>query len=99
MFFLSALPHSLLTSLSLSVCLCVSLSLSLCLCLSLCVSLRYEHTFELYSDSERLYLFGTDDPESHREWVKSITKVTADTCIITYLDVFERSRKSTQCVI
>ncbi|XP_062329835.1 arf-GAP with Rho-GAP domain, ANK repeat and PH domain-containing protein 1-like isoform X1 [Osmerus eperlanus] len=34
----------------------------------------YEHTFELYSDSERLYLFGTDDPESHREWVKSITK-------------------------
>ncbi|KAM3875362.1 LOW QUALITY PROTEIN: arf-GAP with Rho-GAP domain, ANK repeat and PH domain-containing protein 1 [Diretmus argenteus] len=35
---------------------------------------RYDHTFELYSDSERLYLFGTDDPESHKEWVKSIAK-------------------------
>ncbi|KAM3615695.1 uncharacterized protein V6R79_006329 [Siganus canaliculatus] len=34
----------------------------------------YEHTFELYSESERLYLFGTDDPDSHKEWVKSITK-------------------------
>uniref|UniRef100_UPI003AAFFC3D arf-GAP with Rho-GAP domain, ANK repeat and PH domain-containing protein 1 isoform X1 n=2 Tax=Centroberyx gerrardi TaxID=166262 RepID=UPI003AAFFC3D len=34
----------------------------------------YDHTFELYSDSERLYLFGTDDPDSHKEWVKSIAK-------------------------
>ncbi|XP_061775109.1 arf-GAP with Rho-GAP domain, ANK repeat and PH domain-containing protein 1-like isoform X1 [Nerophis ophidion] len=34
----------------------------------------YEHTFELYSESERLYLFGTDDPNSHKEWVKSIAK-------------------------
>ncbi|XP_075956073.1 arf-GAP with Rho-GAP domain, ANK repeat and PH domain-containing protein 1 isoform X2 [Anarhichas minor] len=34
----------------------------------------YEHTFELYSGSERLYLFGTDDPDSHKEWVKSIAK-------------------------
>ncbi|XP_052318774.1 arf-GAP with Rho-GAP domain, ANK repeat and PH domain-containing protein 1-like isoform X50 [Oncorhynchus keta] len=34
----------------------------------------YDHTFELYSYSERIYLFGTDDPDSHREWVKSITK-------------------------
>ncbi|CAL8361696.1 unnamed protein product [Merluccius merluccius] len=34
----------------------------------------YDHTFELYSDSDRLYLFGTDDPESHKEWVKSIAK-------------------------
>uniref|UniRef100_A0A8C5CAD0 ArfGAP with RhoGAP domain, ankyrin repeat and PH domain 1 n=1 Tax=Gadus morhua TaxID=8049 RepID=A0A8C5CAD0_GADMO len=34
----------------------------------------YDHTFELYSDSDRLYLFGTDDPESHREWVKSLAK-------------------------
>ncbi|KAF7666046.1 hypothetical protein LDENG_00118330 [Lucifuga dentata] len=32
----------------------------------------YEHTFELYS--ERLYLFGTDDAESHKQWVKSIAK-------------------------
>uniref|UniRef100_A0A3B4T2W6 ArfGAP with RhoGAP domain, ankyrin repeat and PH domain 1 n=2 Tax=Seriola dumerili TaxID=41447 RepID=A0A3B4T2W6_SERDU len=34
----------------------------------------YENTFELYSESERLYLFGTDDPDSHKEWVKSIAK-------------------------
>ncbi|XP_011616377.2 arf-GAP with Rho-GAP domain, ANK repeat and PH domain-containing protein 1 isoform X1 [Takifugu rubripes] len=32
----------------------------------------YNHTFEVYSD--RLYLFGTDDPESHKEWVNSIAK-------------------------
>lgn len=36
---------------------------------------RYDNTFELYSESERLYLFGTDDPDSHKEWVKSIAKV------------------------
>ncbi|XP_045929275.1 arf-GAP with Rho-GAP domain, ANK repeat and PH domain-containing protein 1-like isoform X1 [Micropterus dolomieu] len=34
----------------------------------------YEHSFELYSESERLYLFGTDQPDSHKEWVKSIAK-------------------------
>uniref|UniRef100_A0A665U0Q2 ArfGAP with RhoGAP domain, ankyrin repeat and PH domain 1 n=2 Tax=Echeneis naucrates TaxID=173247 RepID=A0A665U0Q2_ECHNA len=34
----------------------------------------YENTFELYSESERLYLFGTDDPCSHKEWVKSLAK-------------------------
>uniref|UniRef100_A0A671W1R6 ArfGAP with RhoGAP domain, ankyrin repeat and PH domain 1 n=1 Tax=Sparus aurata TaxID=8175 RepID=A0A671W1R6_SPAAU len=34
----------------------------------------YDHTFELYIESERLYLFGTDDPDSHKEWVKSIAK-------------------------
>uniref|UniRef100_A0A6Q2ZNU2 ArfGAP with RhoGAP domain, ankyrin repeat and PH domain 1 n=1 Tax=Esox lucius TaxID=8010 RepID=A0A6Q2ZNU2_ESOLU len=34
----------------------------------------FEYTFKLYSDSERLYLFGTDDPDSHKEWVKSISK-------------------------
>ncbi|XP_067307581.1 arf-GAP with Rho-GAP domain, ANK repeat and PH domain-containing protein 1 isoform X1 [Pseudorasbora parva] len=34
----------------------------------------YDHTFELYSDAERLYLFGTDKPEAMREWVKSIAK-------------------------
>ncbi|CAG6004924.1 unnamed protein product [Menidia menidia] len=34
----------------------------------------YEYTFELYSESERLYLFGTDDADSHKEWVKSIAK-------------------------
>ncbi|XP_077396625.1 arfGAP with RhoGAP domain, ankyrin repeat and PH domain 1 isoform X2 [Festucalex cinctus] len=34
----------------------------------------YEHTFELYSESDRLYLFGTDDANNHKEWVKSIAK-------------------------
>uniref|UniRef100_A0AAQ5Y7Y6 ArfGAP with RhoGAP domain, ankyrin repeat and PH domain 1 n=1 Tax=Amphiprion ocellaris TaxID=80972 RepID=A0AAQ5Y7Y6_AMPOC len=34
----------------------------------------YDCTFELYSESERLYLFGTDDPDSHKQWVKSIAK-------------------------
>ncbi|XP_016405487.1 arf-GAP with Rho-GAP domain, ANK repeat and PH domain-containing protein 1, partial [Sinocyclocheilus rhinocerous] len=34
----------------------------------------YDHTFELYSDAERLYLFGTDNPETMGEWVKSIAK-------------------------
>lgn len=34
----------------------------------------YNYTFELYTEAERLYLFGTDDAESHKEWVKSIAK-------------------------
>uniref|UniRef100_A0A8C1HWR1 Arf-GAP with Rho-GAP domain, ANK repeat and PH domain-containing protein 1 n=1 Tax=Cyprinus carpio carpio TaxID=630221 RepID=A0A8C1HWR1_CYPCA len=34
----------------------------------------YDYTFELYSEAERLYLFGTDNPEAMREWVKSIAK-------------------------
>uniref|UniRef100_A0A8C9WJJ9 ArfGAP with RhoGAP domain, ankyrin repeat and PH domain 1 n=1 Tax=Scleropages formosus TaxID=113540 RepID=A0A8C9WJJ9_SCLFO len=34
----------------------------------------YNHTFEIYSDSERLYLFGADNLETVKEWVKSITK-------------------------
>nr|XP_029508371.1 arf-GAP with Rho-GAP domain, ANK repeat and PH domain-containing protein 1-like [Oncorhynchus nerka] len=54
--------------------LSLTLSPSRSLSLSLSLSLSYDHTFELYSDSERIYLFGTDDPDSHREWVKSITK-------------------------
>nr|XP_040027553.1 arf-GAP with Rho-GAP domain, ANK repeat and PH domain-containing protein 1-like isoform X2 [Gasterosteus aculeatus aculeatus] len=45
-------------------------------CLAVDVPQRhgYDNTFELYSESERLYLFGTDDPDSHKEWVKSIAK-------------------------
>ncbi|XP_007564194.1 arf-GAP with Rho-GAP domain, ANK repeat and PH domain-containing protein 1 isoform X2 [Poecilia formosa] len=34
----------------------------------------YDFTFELYSESERIYLFGTDEPDSHKEWVKCIAK-------------------------
>lgn len=45
---------------------------------------RYDHTFELYSESERLYLFGTDDPDSHKEWVKSIAKVTTKYTLVSW---------------
>lgn len=34
----------------------------------------YDSTFEIYTKSERLYLFAADRPEEAREWVKSITK-------------------------
>ncbi|XP_063806663.1 arf-GAP with Rho-GAP domain, ANK repeat and PH domain-containing protein 1 [Pseudophryne corroboree] len=34
----------------------------------------YECTFEIYTKSERLYLFAAETPEEAREWVKSITK-------------------------
>lgn len=37
---------------------------------------RLEYTFELYSENERIYLFGTDDADSHKEWVKCLAKVT-----------------------
>ncbi|XP_009888208.1 PREDICTED: LOW QUALITY PROTEIN: arf-GAP with Rho-GAP domain, ANK repeat and PH domain-containing protein 1, partial [Charadrius vociferus] len=33
-----------------------------------------ESTFELYTESERLYLFGLESPDSAREWVKCIAK-------------------------
>uniref|UniRef100_A0A8D0GM19 ArfGAP with RhoGAP domain, ankyrin repeat and PH domain 1 n=1 Tax=Sphenodon punctatus TaxID=8508 RepID=A0A8D0GM19_SPHPU len=34
----------------------------------------FESTFEVYIESERLYLFGLESPEAAREWVKSIAK-------------------------
>nr|DBA32250.1 TPA: hypothetical protein GDO54_000056 [Pyxicephalus adspersus] len=34
----------------------------------------YDSTFEIYTKSERLYLFAADKQEEAREWVKSITK-------------------------
>ncbi|XP_024132463.1 arf-GAP with Rho-GAP domain, ANK repeat and PH domain-containing protein 1 isoform X3 [Oryzias melastigma] len=45
-----------------------------CLAVDLPEKHGYNYTFELYSESERLYLFGTSDPDSHKEWVKSIAK-------------------------
>ncbi|NWI23858.1 ARAP1 protein, partial [Sula dactylatra] len=33
-----------------------------------------ESTFEVYIESERLYLFGLENPSSAREWLKSIAK-------------------------
>uniref|UniRef100_H3AXP9 ArfGAP with RhoGAP domain, ankyrin repeat and PH domain 1 n=1 Tax=Latimeria chalumnae TaxID=7897 RepID=H3AXP9_LATCH len=35
---------------------------------------KFECTFEIYTDSERLYLFGSDSAETVKEWVKSIAK-------------------------
>ncbi|KAF7699680.1 hypothetical protein HF521_002638 [Silurus meridionalis] len=40
----------------------------------------YDHSFEIYSDSERLYLFGTDNPDCMKEWVKSIAKSFIPAC-------------------
>ncbi|KAK1210049.1 ARAP1 protein, partial [Pygoscelis papua] len=37
-------------------------------------SCRIESTFEVYIESERLYLFGLESPNSVREWLKSIAK-------------------------
>uniref|UniRef100_A0A3B4BBN1 Uncharacterized protein n=1 Tax=Periophthalmus magnuspinnatus TaxID=409849 RepID=A0A3B4BBN1_9GOBI len=52
-----------------------SLKASEIVCLSVgTISHGYNHTFELYTEAERLYLFGTDDPDSHKEWIKSIAK-------------------------
>ncbi|KAG8453192.1 hypothetical protein GDO86_004854 [Hymenochirus boettgeri] len=34
----------------------------------------FESTFEIYTQSERLYLFAAENPEEARKWVKSITK-------------------------
>nr|XP_023693749.1 arf-GAP with Rho-GAP domain, ANK repeat and PH domain-containing protein 1-like [Paramormyrops kingsleyae] len=34
----------------------------------------YEHTFEICTESDRLYLFGDDEPDTVREWIRSITK-------------------------
>ncbi|NXD85338.1 ARAP1 protein, partial [Halcyon senegalensis] len=39
------------------------------------LSCRIESTFEVYIESERLYLFGLESPDSAREWLKSIAKV------------------------
>uniref|UniRef100_A0A8D1K9S6 Arf-GAP with Rho-GAP domain, ANK repeat and PH domain-containing protein 1 n=1 Tax=Sus scrofa TaxID=9823 RepID=A0A8D1K9S6_PIG len=34
----------------------------------------FEHTFEVYTEGERLYLFGLENAELAREWVKCIAK-------------------------
>uniref|UniRef100_A0A4W5K9C0 ArfGAP with RhoGAP domain, ankyrin repeat and PH domain 1 n=1 Tax=Hucho hucho TaxID=62062 RepID=A0A4W5K9C0_9TELE len=34
----------------------------------------YGHSFELYHDSGRVYLFGEDSPDTVREWIKAIGK-------------------------
>ncbi|NXO31622.1 ARAP1 protein, partial [Cisticola juncidis] len=34
----------------------------------------HEGTFEVYTEADRLYLFGVESPDSAREWLKSIAK-------------------------
>ncbi|XP_026581433.1 arf-GAP with Rho-GAP domain, ANK repeat and PH domain-containing protein 1-like [Pseudonaja textilis] len=34
----------------------------------------YANTFEMYTEAERLYLFGLDNPKAIREWVKCLAK-------------------------
>lgn len=35
----------------------------------------FEHTFEVYTEGERLYLFGLEIAELAHEWIKCIAKV------------------------
>ncbi|NXF73215.1 ARAP1 protein, partial [Sclerurus mexicanus] len=39
-----------------------------------------ESTFEVYTEAERLYLFGLESPDSAREWLKSIAKSFVHPC-------------------
>ncbi|CAM9603823.1 unnamed protein product [Bubo scandiacus] len=39
-----------------------------------------ENTFEVYIESERLYLFGVESPNAAREWLKSIAKSFVHPC-------------------
>ncbi|NXF69977.1 ARAP1 protein, partial [Ciccaba nigrolineata] len=41
---------------------------------------RIENTFEVYIESERLYLFGLESPDAAREWLKSIAKSFVHPC-------------------
>lgn len=45
-----------------------------CLAVSSPAAHGFEHTFEIFTDSERLFMFGTDNADSIKEWVKSIAK-------------------------
>ncbi|XP_057277153.1 arf-GAP with Rho-GAP domain, ANK repeat and PH domain-containing protein 1 [Pezoporus wallicus] len=50
-----------------------------------------ENTFEVYTESERLYLFGLENPGSAREWLKSIAKSFVHPCAEELLALdFER---------
>uniref|UniRef100_A0A672V2P7 ArfGAP with RhoGAP domain, ankyrin repeat and PH domain 1 n=1 Tax=Strigops habroptila TaxID=2489341 RepID=A0A672V2P7_STRHB len=50
-----------------------------------------ENTFEVYMESERLYLFGLEKPDSAREWLKSIAKSFVHPCAEELLALdFER---------
>ncbi|NXA13152.1 ARAP1 protein, partial [Sapayoa aenigma] len=55
------------------------------------LSCRIENTFEVYTEAERLYLFGLESPDSAREWLKSIAKSFVHPCAEELLALdFER---------
>ncbi|NWS09744.1 ARAP1 protein, partial [Pachyramphus minor] len=50
-----------------------------------------EVTFEVYTEAERLYLFGLESPDSAREWLKSLAKSFVHPCAEELLALdFER---------
>ncbi|NWZ15689.1 ARAP1 protein, partial [Agelaius phoeniceus] len=67
-------------------------------CLSLCSCIAWhscsgphESTFEVYTEADRLYLFGLESPASAREWLKSIAKSFVHPCAEELLALdFER---------
>ncbi|NWR22802.1 ARAP1 protein, partial [Emberiza fucata] len=51
----------------------------------------HEGTFEVYTEADRLYLFGLESPASAREWLKSIAKSFVHSCAEELLALdFER---------
>ncbi|NWT57705.1 ARAP1 protein, partial [Erythrocercus mccallii] len=51
----------------------------------------HEGTFEVYTEADRLYLFGLEGPDSAREWLKSIAKSFVHPCAEELLALdFER---------
>ncbi|NWT34270.1 ARAP1 protein, partial [Cardinalis cardinalis] len=67
-------------------------------CLPLCSCMAWhgcsgphEGTFEVYTEADRLYLFGLESPASAREWLKSIAKSFVHPCAEELLALdFER---------
>ncbi|NXV67341.1 ARAP1 protein, partial [Molothrus ater] len=67
-------------------------------CLPLCSCMAWhscsgphEGTFEVYTEADRLYLFGLENPASAREWLKSIAKSFVHPCAEELLALdFER---------
>ncbi|XP_076843687.1 arf-GAP with Rho-GAP domain, ANK repeat and PH domain-containing protein 1 isoform X2 [Brachyhypopomus gauderio] len=60
------------TEQSTSRCSCIKTSDIICLSVNSPGNHGYEHTFELFTDSGRVYLFGADDIKTMKEWIKAI---------------------------
>ncbi|XP_038673920.1 arf-GAP with Rho-GAP domain, ANK repeat and PH domain-containing protein 1 isoform X3 [Scyliorhinus canicula] len=52
----------------------IGMSEVVCLSINSPAAHGFEHTFEVFTDSERLFMFGTDSAQSNKEWIKSIAK-------------------------